>query len=329
MATYTFDVFVSLDGFGTAVDWPGYWGKEGPELVASRAEAFGSDRILVLGANTYRDFYRIVKSGDDPTFDLINRARKIVLSKTLEPPLKWENTTLVAEDALTAIPRLKAESDLPLWSHGSLSMNRALMAAGLVDRLVITIFPAITGTSGRNPVFVPGAEFDLELLESHTFDGRVQQLVYAPTLHKGPPRDAEKSGPSSMPGNESPALRRFEGEKVVQLQTRKRDGTWVDTPVNLVVDHGHAYFRTPAKASKNKRLRNFPNVRIRPCTWSGKPTGPPAQATAHLLAGEEYHLAGALIDEKFPVVQRVGVHLAHRLMRTSALHYELTDVTDM
>lgn len=184
MATYTFDVFTSLDGFGTAVDWPGYWGKEGPELVQSRAEAFGSDRILVLGANTYRDFYRIVQSGDDPTFDLINAARKVVVSRTLEEPLEWSNTTLIAEDAVSAIPRLKAESDMPLWSHGSLSMNRALMEAGLVDRLVITVFPVITGTKGRDPVFVPGAEFDLELLDARTFNGRVQQLTYAPALHE-------------------------------------------------------------------------------------------------------------------------------------------------
>lgn len=329
MATYTFDVFTSLDGYGTAVDWPGYWGKEGPELVASRAEAFGSDRILVLGANTYRDLYRIVRSGDDPTFELINKARKVVVSTTLEAPLEWENTTLLAEDALTAIPRLKAESDLPLWSHGSLSMNRSLMAAGLVDRLVITVFPAITGTSGRNPVFVPGAEFDLELLETHTFDGRVQQLTYAPTLHASPRADAAKPGTGSMPGNEPTALGRFAGEKVVQLQTRKRDGTWVHTPVNLVVDGDHAYFRTPGKASKNKRLRNFPDVRIRPCTWSGKPTGPAARATAHLLSGEESRTAGELIDKKFPIVQHVGVHLAHRVMHTSTLHYELTDVTDL
>jgi dihydrofolate reductase len=175
MATYTFDVFTSLDGFGTAVDWPGYWGKEGPELVESRTEAFGSDRILVLGATTYRDLYRIAQSGDDPIFDLVNAARKVVVSRTLEEPLEWSNTRLVADDAVSAIPQLKAESDVPLWSHGSLSMNRALMEAGLVDRLVIR---------GRDPVFVPGAEFDLELLDARTFDGRVQQLTYAPALHE-------------------------------------------------------------------------------------------------------------------------------------------------
>ncbi|MEN0135733.1 MAG: PPOX class F420-dependent oxidoreductase [Rhodococcus sp. (in: high G+C Gram-positive bacteria)] len=127
----------------------------------------------------------------------------------------------------------------------------------------------------------------------------------------------------------SPALRRFAAEKVVQLQTRKRDGSWVDTPVNIAVKGDRAYFRTPGRASKNKRLRNFPDVRIRPCTWSGKPTGPPAQATARLLSGREAEAAGALIDEKYPVVQRIGVHLAHRLMRTKTLHYELTGVTDL
>ncbi|MFX1759563.1 PPOX class F420-dependent oxidoreductase [Rhodococcus sp. Q1] len=129
-----------------------------------------------------------------------------------------------------------------------------------------------------------------------------------------------------MAGN---APNRFADEKVVQLQTRKRDGTWVDTPVNLVVEADHAYFRTPGKASKNKRLRNYPEVRIRPCTWSGKPTGAPARATARLLSGDESKHAGDLIDKKFPVVQHIGVHLAHRLMRTAALHYELTDITDL
>ncbi len=103
----------------------------------------------------------------------------------------------------------------------------------------------------------------------------------------------------------------------------------MDTPVNLVVEADHAYFRTPGKASKNKRLHNYPEVRIRPCTWSGKPTGAPARATARLLSGDESKHAGELIDRKFPVVQHIGVHLAHRLMRTSALHYELTDITDL
>lgn len=117
----------------------------------------------------------------------------------------------------------------------------------------------------------------------------------------------------------------LDAEKVVLLQTRKRDGSWVDTPVNIAVEGDRAYFRTPGRASKNKRLRNFPEVRVRPCTWSGKPTeGPVMAARARLLSGEESKAAGRLIDGKYPVLQRLLVRLVHKIMRTPTLHYELS-----
>ena len=56
------------------------------------------------------------------------------------------------------------------------------MAAGLVDRLEVTIFPVISGRTGTSPILAGAADFDLELLESRTFDGRSQLLVYRPTL---------------------------------------------------------------------------------------------------------------------------------------------------
>jgi dihydrofolate reductase len=89
----------------------------------------------------------------------------------------------VGGDAGDVVARLREESELPLRSHGSLSMNRALMAAGLVDRVQVTVFPAITGQTGVHPIFQGAADFDLELLESRTLDGRTQELIYRPTLH--------------------------------------------------------------------------------------------------------------------------------------------------
>jgi uncharacterized protein len=98
----------------------------------------------------------------------------------------------------------------------------------------------------------------------------------------------------------------LDDEKVVLLQTSKRDGSWVDTAVNIAVQGDRAYFRTYGKASKNKRLRNFPEVQIRPCTWSGKPTGGPTMtAHARLLSDEESEAAGRLIDRKYPLLQHV------------------------
>ena len=61
------------------------------------------------------------------------------------------------------------------------------MAAGLVDRLEVTIFPVISGRTGTSPVFAGAADFDLELLETRTFDGRTQELVYRPTRRAARP----------------------------------------------------------------------------------------------------------------------------------------------
>ena len=86
-------------------------------------------------------------------------------------------------DAVDIVARLKEESEVPLRSHGSLSLNRALMAAGPVDDVQVTLFPLITGQTGSDPIFQGAADFDLELIETRTFDGRIQELIYRPTLH--------------------------------------------------------------------------------------------------------------------------------------------------
>lgn len=181
MATYTVDLFTTLDGFGTGTE--AYWGKGGPELREQRARTYGrEDQTLVFGANTYRLMARFAPAADDPSGAPLRDARKIVISRTLEEPLALENSTLIAEDALDAVPRLKAESPVPLRCHGSISMNRALLAAGLVDRLEVMVFPVITGASGKNPILAALPDIDLELVDSQVFDGRVQQLVYVPTV---------------------------------------------------------------------------------------------------------------------------------------------------
>lgn len=189
MATYTFDVFSSLDGFGSATDeWTGYWGKQGPELLDHRARLFEEDQLMVFGPETYRMFSGFYLAGEDfgdVWTDRMSAMRKVVVSRSMaaDEPLPWPNTTLMRGDAVEVVARLKKESDVPLRSTGSLSLNHALMAAGLVDRVQVTIFPVITGITGREPVFGGAADFDLELLESHTLDGRTQELSFAPTLH--------------------------------------------------------------------------------------------------------------------------------------------------
>src|SRR6478672_8491769 len=144
-ATYTFDVFSSLDGYGAAsANWTGYWGKQGGRAA---------------------------------------RPPPTVVSTTLKEPLDWPDATVVSRDAVDVVAGLKEESDVPLRSHGSLSMNRALMAAGLVDHVQVTLFPVITGQTGLNAIFQGAQDFDLELVEHRTLDSHIQELIYRPTLH--------------------------------------------------------------------------------------------------------------------------------------------------
>jgi dihydrofolate reductase len=189
-ATYTFDVFSSLDGYGAASgNWTGYWGKQGPELLDHRLALYGAEQRMVFGANTYRAFERMLASSTeesevrDPWVTRMWNMPATVVSTTLEEPLDWPNATVVSGDAVDVVARLKEESEVPLRSHGSLSLNRALMAAGLVDRVQVTLFPVITGQTGLDPIFQGAADFDLELVEHRTLDGHIQELIYRPTLH--------------------------------------------------------------------------------------------------------------------------------------------------
>lgn len=189
-AVYTFDVFSSLDGYGAAGgDWTGYWGKQGPELLDHRLALYGGEQRMVFGANTYRLFARMLASSTeesevrDPWVTRMRNLPATVVSNTLEGSLDWPDAEVASGDAVDVVARLKEESPVPLRSHGSLAMNRALMAAGLVDRVQVTIFPVITGRTGLGPVFRGAADFDLELIESRTLDNHIQELVYRPTPH--------------------------------------------------------------------------------------------------------------------------------------------------
>src|SRR3954452_13648235 len=190
-ATYTFDVFSTLDGFGSpgGGDWGGYWGKQGPELLDHRLASFAEEQRMVFGGATYRLFAGFLAllaenpEAGDPWITRMLSMPATVVSNTLEGPLVFPNATVASGDAVDVVARLKEESEVPLRSHGSLSMNRAVMAAGLVDRVQVTLFSVITGQTGADPIFQGAADFDLELIEHRTLDSHIQELVYRPTLH--------------------------------------------------------------------------------------------------------------------------------------------------
>ena len=191
-ATYTFDIFSTLDGYGSYGpngNWGGYWGKQGPELLGSRLASFDAEQRMVFGATTFRMFVEMLAASTeksdvrDPWVTLMRNMPATVVSSTLKGHQDWPNATIVKGDAVDIVARLKKQSEVPLRSHGSISLNRALMAAGLVDFVRVTVFPVISGKTGTHPIFKEAADFDLEMIESRTFDRNIQELIYRPTLH--------------------------------------------------------------------------------------------------------------------------------------------------
>ena len=188
MSQLTVDFIMSLDGYGAAEGWPGYWGLEGPEYLAYIGQEPETEYVALMGATTYR-----LMSGfaaqllDDPGFAALTANPKVVFSSTLSTPLSWANTELVSGDAVEAVREMKRSDTRALSTIGSVSLCRSLLRAGVVDRFRVVVFPVVTGATGTDRIFDGYPDLALDLVESRLFDGRLQLLEYVPTVLDGPP----------------------------------------------------------------------------------------------------------------------------------------------
>ena len=181
------DFITSLDGYGAADGWPGWWGLEGPEYLAWLGEQPEGDYTVLIGATTYRVMSGYAEEGE-PGTDSLAGMTKIVFSSTLREPLSWANTQLVDLQAVEAVREMKDDgSAKPMRTMGSLTLCRALLRAGLVDRFRVVVFPVITGSTGQGRIYDGYPDVALDMIRSRTFDGRTQLLEYAPTVLSGPP----------------------------------------------------------------------------------------------------------------------------------------------
>src|SRR5687767_10924659 len=113
------DFIISLDGYGAADGWPGWWGLEGPEYLAWLGEQPERDYTILMGANTYRLMHGFASQSaasesDEPTDEdaamaELSNASKVVFSSTLQAPLSWTNTQLVTGDAVEAVEAMKKD----------------------------------------------------------------------------------------------------------------------------------------------------------------------------------------------------------------------------
>ena len=179
------DFISSLDGYGAAEGWPGWWGLEGPEYLGWLRDQPEASYTVLLGANTYRLMSHLATDGA-PGTDALAGLPKVVFSTTLKEPLSWPNTQLVNRDAVEAVREMKETGTSPMRTIGSLTLCRSLLNAGLVDRFRVVVFPVITGSSGRDRIYDRYPDVSLEMIGSQTFDGRLQLVEYEPKVLAGP-----------------------------------------------------------------------------------------------------------------------------------------------
>jgi len=188
------DFITSLDGYGAAEGWPGWWGLEGPEYLGWLEGQPENGFIVLMGSKTYELMSGMAQGARADDFSEeetesitgLAAAEKVVISSTLEPPYAWPNTTVLSGDVVELVSELKRNAAKPIHTLGSVSLCRSLMAAGLVDRFRVVIFPVITGRTGANRIYDGYEDFALELVESRTFDDRSQLLEYVPRLLEAP-----------------------------------------------------------------------------------------------------------------------------------------------
>jgi dihydrofolate reductase len=183
------DFISSLDGYGAAEGWPGWWGLEGPEYLGWLAEQPERDYTILMGANTYRLMSGLGSETPDEGAAMteLANASKVVFSSTLQLPLAWANTQLISEDAVEAVREMKRQGNSSMRTLGSLTLCRSLLKAGLVDRFRVVVFPVITGSTGYDRIYDGYPDVALDMVASRTFDGRLQLLEYVPRLLAGPP----------------------------------------------------------------------------------------------------------------------------------------------
>ena len=172
--------FMSLDGVIDAPTWTFEYGFT-PQMEATVGGITDRCQGILLGRVTYEMFEpawstRTVE--DDPGAPFFNDTTKYVVSSTLTT-VTWRNSKVVGPYDAGGIRRLKDEVDGDLYTSGSGTLVRAMLADGLVDELHLLVYPL---TRGPGPRLYPedAAPSKLSLADSKSYDNGVLYLNYRP-----------------------------------------------------------------------------------------------------------------------------------------------------
>ncbi|WP_431213494.1 dihydrofolate reductase family protein [Puia sp. P3] len=175
--------FITLNGFFQAPGGDISWHRHDGEVSKFSDENSQRGSTLLFGRVTYQmmaAFWptEMGKQRAPVTADGMNKSEKIVFSKTLKKA-DWQNTTLIKDDLVTTVRRLKTQEGSPMTILGSGSIVSQLTEAGLIDTYSFLIDPVALGDG--TPVFKGITnKLDLELTSSHVFKSGIIHVTYTP-----------------------------------------------------------------------------------------------------------------------------------------------------
>jgi dihydrofolate reductase len=185
MRKVTAGLFLSLDGgMESPEKWQlPYFNDEMGEAVGAAMDA--ADAML-LGRVTYQEFasyWSGISAEEEPFADYMNNTPKYVVSRTLEGPLEWNNSTLIKGNLVEEISRLKRQPGKNIGITGSVTLVQSLLQEDLLDELGLMIHPVVVG-SGKRIFEGWGEPKGLTLVDSKTFSTGVVYLTYRPAGKK-------------------------------------------------------------------------------------------------------------------------------------------------
>jgi dihydrofolate reductase len=172
--------FLSLDGVMEAPEtW--HFPYLNDEMGAVIGEAISETDAFLMGRRTYEEFAAFWPGqpvDEDPIAAAMNGLPKYVASNTLKE-VSWENSTLLGDDVVGEVRKLKDQPGKDISITGSATLIRSLLAEGVIDELRLMIHPVVVG-SGRRLFENGTGQTPLELVESKTFSSGVLNLTYRP-----------------------------------------------------------------------------------------------------------------------------------------------------
>jgi dihydrofolate reductase len=138
---------LSLDGVAEKPD--GFFADWDDAMDANLAAVIATQDAVILGRRSYEEWAEYWPSSDiEPFATFINGAAKFVATSTPLDP-KWANTTVVDGELIEFVRELKNQPGADIGVHASISVAKALLAAGAADELRLVIAPTIAGGGRR------------------------------------------------------------------------------------------------------------------------------------------------------------------------------------